>query len=156
MERNGKASEEGKIRHIGVSNFLERHIIQITDNCEVPPEINQLEINPQFQKRGLTSFCKNKNISVQGWGSLSITEKEVKEILQKIANKYDVTLAQVALKWSIQMGNTPICSSRNIFHLITNLDLNFELSEKDMEEIRLCNSATAHRTTWWYPRQQMY
>lgn len=147
---------EGKVKHIGVSNFLERHIIQITDNCDTAPEINQLEINPQFQQRGLSSFCKNKGMIVQGWGALSVTQDEVKDVLRTISEKYDVSMAQVALKWNLQMGNIPICSSKNICHLAENLKLDFELSDEDMEMIRNCNSPTAHRKTWWYPRQQMY
>ena len=148
--------EEGTVKHIGVSNFLERHVLQITENCRVVPEINQLEINPQFQQRGLADFCRNRGIAVQGWGSLSVTEEEVKRKLQEIGEKYAVSRAQIALKWNLQMGNVPICSSRNLLHLQENRKLDFEIAPEDMEQIRLCNSATAHRTTWWYPRQQMY
>lgn len=151
-----KLVQAGKVRHIGVSNFLERHLLQIMDNCQITPEINQLEINPQFQQRGLADFCRSKGIAVQGWGSLSITEEAVKTVLQDIAGNYGVSRAQAALKWNLQMGNIPICSSRNILHLQENLNLDFTLSQEDMERIRQCNSATAHRTTWWYPRQQMY
>ena len=103
--------EEGTVKHIGVSNFLERHVLQITENCRVVPEIRE---------------------------------------------KYAVSRAQIALKWNLQMGNVPICSSRNLLHLQENRKLDFEIAPEDMEQIRLCNSATAHRTTWWYPRQQMY
>ncbi len=151
-----KLASEGKIKHIGVSNFLERHIIQLIEASDTVPEINQLEINPQFQQRGLAEFCKKNGITVQSWGPLTVTEEKVKTALQLIADKYGVSQAQVALKWNIQSGNTPICFSKNIQHLIENLRLDFELSKEDMETIRMCNSATAHRETWWYPRQQMY
>ena len=147
---------EGKVKHIGVSNFLERHILQLTENCCIMPEINQLEINPQFQQRGLADFCKKRGISVQSWGPLSITEDKVKTVLQMIADKYGVSWAQVALRWNIQSGNVPICFSKNIQHLEENMKLNFKLSEADMEAVRLCNTADAHRKTWWYPRQLMY
>ncbi len=148
--------EDGRVRHIGVSNFLERHILQITESCSIMPEINQLEINPQFQQRGLAEFCKKRGISVQSWGPLTITEEKVKTVLQMIADKYGVSWAQVALKWNIQLGNTPVCFSKNIRHLAENMALDFELTEEDMEAVRLCNTADAHRKTWWYPRQQMY
>lgn len=151
-----KLRNEGKVRHIGVSNFLERHILQLIDAGGTVPEINQLEINPQFQQRGLAEFCKGKGIAVQSWGSLTVTEEKVKGVLQLLANKYGVSTAQIALKWNIQSGNTPICFSKNIIHLIENRKLDFELSKEDMEAIRMCNSADAHRKTWWYPRQQMY
>ena len=91
-----------------------------------------------------------------GWGRGAGTEEEVRRALQEIGEKYGVSRAQIALKWNLQMGNIPICSSRNLLHLQENLKLDFEVGQEDMEQIRLCNSATAHRTTWWYPRQQMY
>ena len=151
-----KLRAEGKVKHIGVSNFLERHILQLAEACNTVPEINQLEINPQFQQRGLSEFCWKRGIAVQSWGPLTVTEEKVKTVLQLIADKYGVSRAQVALKWNIQSGNTPICFSKNIQHLVENLKLDFELSEEDMETVRMCNSADAHRKTWWYPRQQMY
>lgn len=144
--------QKGIVRHIGVSNFLERHMLQLPGE----PEINQLEINPQFQQRGLSDFCRERRMQVQGWGSLSVTEDEVKAVLRELGAQYGVSPAQIALKWSLQMGNIPICSSRNILHLRENLELDFELRLEDMERIRQCNSPTAHRKTWWYPRQQMY
>ncbi len=147
---------EGKVRHIGVSNFLERHILQLAEACGRLPEINQLEINPQFQQIGLSAFCKKRGISVQSWGPLSVTEDRVKTVLQLLADKYGVSWAQIALKWNIQSGNTPVFFSKDIRHLAENRRLDFTLSDADMEAIRLCNSADAHRTTWWYPRQQMY
>lgn len=146
----------GKVKHIGVSNFLERHILQIKENCEIEPEINQIEINPQFQQIGLSDYCKKHGMSVQGWGSLSVTEEGVKSLLSETAQLHNTTWAKVALKWSMQLGNIPICSSTNPEHLKDNLDIDFDLSEEDMERIRSCNSAAAHRQTWWYPRQQMY
>lgn len=151
-----KLRAEGKVKHIGVSNFLERHILQLTEACNTVPEINQLEINPQFQQRGLAEFCRKKGIAVQSWGPLSVTDENVQSALQLIADKYGVSKAQVALKWNMQIGNIPICFSKNIHHLIENRKLDFELSDEDLEAIRMCNSADAHRKTWWYPRQQMY
>ncbi len=151
-----KLAAEGKIRHIGVSNFLERHILQIMEQCSTAPEINQLEINPQFQQAGLAAFCRKRNIAVQSWGPLSVTDDKAKAVLELLAKKYGVSWTQVALKWNLQSGNTPVCFSKNIRHLAENINLDFELSEEDMEAIRLCNSADAHRKTWWYPRQQMY
>lgn len=142
----------GTVRHIGVSNFLERHILQLPGE----PEINQLEINPQFQQRGLADFCRERGMQVQGWGSLSVTEEPVKAVLSRVGQSHGVSAAQAALKWNLQMGNVPICSSRNLSHLTQNRELDFQLTEEELETIRQCNSADAHRKTWWYPRQQMY
>ena len=129
-----------------------RHILQLPGE----PEINQLEINPQFQQRGLADFCRERGMQVQGWGSLSVTEEPVKAVLSRVGQSHGVSAAQAALKWNLQMGNVPICSSRNLSHLTQNRELDFQLTEEELETIRQCNSADAHRKTWWYPRQQMY
>lgn len=155
-----KAMEElyrqGYVRAIGVSNFLERHILQLEDNCDIRPMINQLEINPFFQERGLADWCRKRGMLVQAWGPLAQGEAMEQKQLLSIASKHHVTVAQVCLRWNQQMGNIPICLSINMDRMRQNLDLGFDLNDEDMEVIRLLNSSTGHRKTYWYPRQQMY
>lgn len=151
-----KLYREGRVRSIGVSNFLERHILQIEETCKVKPMINQIEINPLFQERGLAEWCREHGMVVQAWGSLSQGGATHQSVLNEIAKKHGVSIAQVCLKWNQQMGNIPVCLSTKEERIRSNIDLSFELDAEDMEAIRLCNSNTAHRQTWWYPRQQMY
>lgn len=148
--------DQGKVRAIGVSNFLERHIMQIEEKCQVRPMINQLEIHPVFQQRGLAQWCKNRGMIVQSWGALGQGKIKNNEQIGRIAQKYHVSFAQICLRWNMQMGNIPIWASADPEHIRANSSLPFTLTEEEMETIRLCNTSTEHRSTWWYPRQQMY
>ncbi len=148
--------DQGKVRAIGVSNFLERHVMQIEEKCSVRPMIDQLEINPVFQQRGLSQWCKNRGMVVQSWGPLSQGKIRDNEEVAKIAERHHASFAQICLKWNMQMGNIPIWASTDPDHIRSNSELPFTLSDEEMEIIRLCNTNTEHRKTWWYPRQQMY
>lgn len=148
--------DQGKVRAIGVSNFLERHVMQIEEKCSVRPMIDQLEIHPAFQQRGLSQWCKSRGIVVQSWGALGQGKIRSNEEIVRIAEEHHVSFAQICLKWNQQMGNIPIWASANPDHIRVNSELSFELSVDEMEAIRRCNTSTEHRKTWWYPRQQMY
>lgn len=146
----------GKVRAIGVSNFLERHILQLESACEIKPMINQLEINPLYQQRGLSTWCREHGMVVQAWGPLSKGGALEEQPLMEISEKHGVSVSQVCLRWNQQMNSIPICISAKPERIRQNIDLSFDLDEEDLEKIRLCNSNTAYRKTWWYPRQQMY
>ncbi len=148
--------KDGKIRVIGVSNFLERHVEYITEQAEIPPMINQLEINPFFQQRGLSDWCRHHNMIIQSWGPLAKGNAVNADEIKKLAEKYDVSVGQICLRWNTQMGNIPIVASSKQTNISSNLELDFSITDEDMELIRGCNSSTGHRETWWYPRQQMY
>lgn len=149
--------EEGKARAIGVSNFLERHILQIEETCTIPPMINQLEINPMFQQRGLAEWCMDHGMIVQSWGPMGTKGAALKmSSVLKIAEKHKVSPARVCLRWNVQRGHIPISASQTVERIEDNYRLDFALDEEDMELIRSENTSTEHRETWWYPRQQMY
>ena len=146
----------GRVRAIGVSNFLERHIEWMTEDAEVQPMINQLEINPFFQQRGLCEWCRMRGMVVESWGPLAKGSAVSSEALKGISRKYSVSVGQLCLKWNIQMGNIPMVYSTSKENIRLNTQLDFDITEDDMEAIRLLNTSTNHRETWWYPRQQMY
>ena len=128
----------------------------LIDGNSIFPMINQLEINPLFQQIGLSEWCKEHGMIVQSWGSVCHGEANDNGVLCSIASKYRVTLPRLCLKWNIQIGNIPIFSSTSIEHIKSNLDLDFNIDDEDMEAIRELNTNDGHRKTWWYPRQQMY
>lgn len=148
--------DEKLVRVIGVSNFLERHIEYLVTDAEIMPMINQLEINPLFQQRGLSEWCRCHGVMVESWGPLAKGNAIDADSLAAIAEEYNVSTAQLCLRWNIQMGNVPIVSSTKRENIASNLELDFVIPEAGMEAIRLLNTSTEHRETWWYPRQQMY
>ncbi|WP_322204089.1 aldo/keto reductase [Acutalibacter intestini] len=156
-----KAFEElyykGKIRAIGVSNFLERHILQLSENCREIPMFNQIEVHPFYQERGLAKWCQTHGTAVQGWSPLARGDVFKNDILKAIAQKHGKTIPQVCLRWALQRDIIPIVAAADPNFIKENADVfNFTLDLTDMEEISALNTNTEHWDIWMYKRQQMY
>ena len=147
---------KGRIRHLGVCNFLERHLLQLTDAGLSLPEVNQLEIHPGFQQRGLVRFCREKGMAIEAWSPMG------RGILRKpefeaIADGYGKDSGQLALRWSIQHGFVPLTRSSNVGHIRGNLKVfDFSINDEDMKCLNGLNTNTEHQDIWSYKRQQMY
>lgn len=126
----------GKIRAIGVSNFKVHHLQNILDNCEVKPVINQIELHPSLNQHEMVAFCKEHNMLVEAWSPLSTGRIfEVKE-MQEIADKYNKTIAQICIRWSLQKGILPLPKSITPSRIIENTNVfDFEIKEEDMKFI---------------------
>lgn len=158
-----KAMEEllsqGKIRMLSVSNFLERHIIQLEESARIPISYNQLEIHPMYQQVGLTNYCRKKGIRIQSWsaGGGQRLDGECRDNLAIIGRKYNKSVEQVCLRWNIQLGNIPIFSSGDSNHIKQDMDVfDFNLREEDMQMIEGMNTPDHHLDIWCYDNQIMY
>lgn len=148
---------KGKIKAIGVSNFLERHILQIMNVCREAPMINQIEIHPMYQEIGLSRWCQNHGIAVEGWSPLARGEILKKDEILRLGLKYHKTAAQICLRWAIYNGVIPIVAAENDNWMKSNIEVfDFTLSDEDMEQINQLNTNTEHWDLWMYRRQQMY
>lgn len=146
----------GKARHIGVCNFLERHLLHLTDDGMTCPEVNQLEIHPGFQQRGLVRFCRERGILVEAWSPMGRGVLKKPEF-EKMAACYEKDIGQLALRWSIQSGFVPLARSSDPAHIAHNLDVfDFEISSEDMAVLNSLNTNDNHQDIWSYKRQQMY
>ena len=125
--------KKGKVRSIGVSNFLERHF-DFLESATVKPMLNQIEINPYIQQKNTTQFCLKHNIVIEAWspfgsGSTGLFNDPV---LQKIAVKYNKNIGQIILRWLLQKGYAAIPKSSHEGRMQANLDIfNFNLDEQD-------------------------
>lgn len=128
--------EEGKVRAIGVSNFLAHHIDDLLETAKVRPMVNQLEYHPRLTQPELIQKCLDLNIRPEAWSPLM--QGEVFDIheLQKLANKYDKNIAQLVLRWNLQHGIITIPKSVNRKRIESNaLLFDFEISAEDMRLI---------------------
>lgn len=151
-----RLKEEGKIRYLGVSNFAERHIDFLEDKDNLP-FINQLEIHPTFQQKGLCDWCREKGMVIQAWSPLARGDMFNEEMIAELTRKYDRTAAQVCLRWSIQMGYIPITSAEVPSWIKENAgSMDFELDEEDMQRLFEINSDDRHWDLWLYRRRSMY
>ena len=134
--------KEGKIRAIGVSNFRERHLKRIMDSSSVIPAINQIEVSPLNTRNAQIDFCKANGIQVEVYSplmSLKLARVKLNEMLNVLCAKYNCSLAQLILKWNVARGLLPIPKSGSKERLKQNFNLEFSLSEYDIEQITSLN-----------------
>lgn len=135
-----KALEElykkGKIKAIGISNFLIHHLEEFLPNCKVVPAVNQYEFHPELLQPDLLEYCKKRGIQPEAWSPIMKGKVNEVPLIQELAVKYEKTPVQVTLRWDIQKGVVTIPKSVTPERIISNADIfDFELSEEDMVKI---------------------
>lgn len=137
------AYKEGKLRAIGVSNFYPDHFIDLAENVEIIPTVNQVETHVFNQQTIARKYMKEFGTRTMSWGPLAEGRNNffTNPVLEKIGQKYGKSVAQVALRWLTQLGIIIIPKSVHIERMEQNLDiLDFTLSESDMAEIALLDT----------------
>lgn len=126
--------KEGKIKAIGVSNFMPHHL---DDALKAGVEItnNQIEVRPQFNQKVLRDYCASKNISITAYSSLKGGETELPLVVE-LAQKYGKTPAQIVLNWVVSRDMVTIPKSAHPERIKENLEVaNFEMEEADLAQI---------------------
>lgn len=137
-----KAYKEGKIRAIGVSNFEGEYLEEILKNCEIKPQVIQVEAHPYFRQEELRKIIDKEDIKLMSWYPLGHGDSSLmkESVFQELGNKYHKTTAQIILRWHLNMGFIAIPGSKNINHVRENFDIfDFKLSEEDMKKIESIN-----------------
>ena len=131
-----KLYNEGKIRAIGVSNFLVHHLEELISGCEIKPMVNQIEFHPGHNQEETVEFCKKRGIVVEAWSPLGRGLILENEFLSEIAKKYNRTIAQICLRWIIQQDIVALPKSVTRERIKSNFEIfDFELSGEDMDKI---------------------
>lgn len=142
--------QEGRARSIGVSNFLPEHLERIIDATGVVPAVNQVELHPHLQQRELREVHAGLGVVTEAYSPLGRGELLGDPVLGQVARAHGRTPAQVALRWSIQLGNVVIPKSANAPRMAQNLALfDFALTDAQMDEIAALDR---HGRTGWDPR----
>lgn len=125
--------QEGRIRAIGLSNFLPHHIENILASCEVKPMVNQLEFHPGYSQEAAVRYCQERDIQVQAWSPLGRQRLSGDALILSLAEKYGVSPAQICLRYAIQKQVIPLPKSSSIERMKQNQDIfHFEISKEDM------------------------
>ena len=160
--------EQGKVKNIGVSNWGINHIEELNDKGYPLPSANQIEIHPWSQKPELVSYLKENDIDIiaysslvplstwrhkDGENSLKTDEmykdgNDLESPFKKMASKYDVTEAQVLLRWALQLGYAILPKSIQIDRMQENFELDFRIDEEDMNLIEQLDRGGS--VTWEY------
>ncbi len=128
--------KEGKIRAIGVSNFKTGHLEPLLEKTDVVPQVNQIFLAPGHLQPETISFCEERNILLEAYSPLGTGKVFEVDELKKIAKRYDKTVSQLAIRWSLQKGFLPLPKSATKSHIKENLDVfDFAISESDINKI---------------------
>lgn len=142
-----KLLDDGRLRSIGVSNFLPEHIERISQAIGVMPVNNQIELHPQFMNRPSADYCRQHGIAVTAWSPLARGRVFDTPQVTTVAQQLGVTPAQAVLRWHIQLGNVVIPKSVTPARIAANLDIDsFELSSQQMELISSLDQGEAGRS----------
>ena len=128
--------EEGKIKAIGVSNFMVHHLEALLETAKIVPMVNQIEFHPGFTQDGVVEYCKEKGIAVEAWSPIGSGRLLENELLAKIAEKYGKSVAQICIRFCLQNDVLPLPKSVTPSRIKENFDvLDFALSDEDMAAI---------------------
>ena len=135
-----KAMEEayraGKVRAIGVSNFMIHHLEALLETAEIKPQVNQVLLAPGCTQEDLVSFCRQHDILLEAYSPLGTGSIFENPVVQNLAAKYGKSIAQVALRWSLHKGFLPLPKSVTPNNIEANLQIfDFELSEEDVDKL---------------------
>ncbi|MGN0221389.1 MAG: aldo/keto reductase [Prevotella sp.] len=132
------ACREGKVRAIGVSNFYPDHFIDLAENMDIIPAVNQVETHVFCQQQEAQAIMQGYGTRIMSWGPFAEGRNNLfsNPILKEVAGRYGKTVAQVALRWLLQRGVVIIPKTTHIERMKENIDLlDFNLSDDDMATI---------------------
>ena len=131
-----KLYKDGRVRAIGVSNFKIHHLEDLMSSAEIKPMVNQVEYHPHLTQKELLAFCQKEGIQLEAWSPLKQGQLLSDPIINKLAEKYGKSSAQIILRWDLQNKVVTIPKSIKEQRIIENANIfDFELSAEDMEEI---------------------
>ena len=138
--------QQGKVRAIGVSNFLPDRIMDLMIHNKITPAVNQIEVNPFHQQIETQKFLQENSVQVEAWAPFAEGRNNIfrNELLLSIAAKHNKSVAQVILRWLTQRGIVALSKSVRKERMIENISVfDFELSAEDMIAITTLDTKTS-------------
>lgn len=131
-----EAHQAGKLRAIGVSNFLQSDLESLLETATVTPHVNQLLVHAGNTPTQLLDYCQFKGIRVEAYSPIAHGEILDNPEVQAMAEKYGVTVPQLCIRYSIQLGTVSLPKTANPDHMRSNARVDFAISEADMAALR--------------------
>ena len=130
------AYKAGKIRAIGVSNFLQEDIDNLWEAAEVKPMVNQVLCHISNTPLELIDYCQSKGIVMEAYSPVAHGEALKNERIAEIAKKYGVSVPQLCIRYDLQLGMITLPKTANPEHMKSNADVEFEITAEDMEVLK--------------------
>jgi diketogulonate reductase-like aldo/keto reductase len=141
-----RSQADGLVKSIGVSNFTIENLTDLIDLTYVTPVVNQVELHPLLNQSALRAVNAEKNVVTEAYSPLGVGSLLDNPAVAAIASSYDVTPAQVLIRWNLQLGNVVIPRSSSPERIAENFDVfGFELSDADMAKLDGLDDGTRFR-----------
>ena len=138
--------QQGKARAIGVSNFPPDRIMDLMIHNQIPPAVNQIEVNPFHQQIEAQKFFQENSVQVEAWAPFAEGRNNIfkNELLLSVAAKHNKSVAQVILRWLTQRDIVVLSKSVRKERMLENISVfDFELSAEDMTALRTLDTKTS-------------
>ncbi len=127
-----EAYKEGKLKAIGVSNFQIGDIESLLESCEIKPMVNQILLHISNTPIELVEYCKKNDIAVEAYSPIAHGEILNEPDIAAMAEKYGVSVPQLCIRYTLQLGTISLPKTADPDHMKTNADVDFEISAEDM------------------------
>jgi diketogulonate reductase-like aldo/keto reductase len=131
-----EAYKAGKLRAIGVSNFEEPDIDNILESCSVKPMANQILAHISNTPKELIHYTQDKGMIVEAHSPVGHGELMKNKEIVKVAEKYGVSVPQLSIRYDLQLDLLPLPKTANPAHMKINADVDFIISEEDMDYLK--------------------
>ncbi|OWU82658.1 aldo/keto reductase [Phaeobacter sp. 22II1-1F12B] len=131
-----EAYDAGKLRAIGVSNFQKEDLENLISNASVKPMLNQILTHVSNTPFELIDFIKSNDMLVEAYSPVGHGKIFDNEEIKSMAEKYNVSIAQLCIRYVLQLGLLPLPKTANPDHMKNNADVDFEISAEDMETLK--------------------
>ena len=130
------AYKAGKLRAIGVSNFLQEDIEKLWETAEIKPMVNQVLCHISNSPLELIDYCQKKGMAMEAYSPVAHGEALKNKVIGDMAEKYGVTIPQLCIRFDIQLGMIVLPKTANPEHMKVNGDVDFTISDEDMEILK--------------------
>ena len=144
-----EAYKEGKLKAIGVSNFLIDDLENIINNCEIKPMANQILLHIGETPVDVIKFCQENDIVVEAYSPIAHGRALKNDAIAEMAKKYNVSIPQLCIKYTLQLDTISIPKASSKEHIEDNMKLDFEISEEDMIELMKLNRIDYGKDALW-------
>ncbi|MFG2440522.1 aldo/keto reductase [Streptomyces sp. NPDC048508] len=131
-----EAHQAGKIRSIGVSNFQQADLESLLQGASVLPHVNQLLVHAGNTPSDLLAYCESKGILVEAYSPIAHGAILKNAEVQAMAQKYGVTVPQLCIRYTLQLGTVSLPKTANPDHMRSNAQVDFKVSDQDMNALR--------------------
>ncbi len=131
-----EAYQAGKLRSIGVSNFLPADLDNIIEHAVIAPQVNQILVHAGNTPKDLIAYSRSKDILIEAYSPIAHGEILNNPTVAAMAERYGVSVPQLCIRYTIQLGTVSLPKTANPEHMRSNAEIDFDISETDLDTLR--------------------